>query len=89
MITQESLLRITIRAILIATTIGVASAILLLQLAWNYNPQDTFHGPDGIAWISLTTLGVIAFILGGGVSLTIYMALKLLVGVLRSFTSDT
>ncbi len=85
MVTPHTMLRISNRALLVALLIGAACAILAVRMALEHNPQNVFLGPEGIIWSYLSPLPVIAFVLGSGGALTIYVVLKYISALLRSF----
>jgi hypothetical protein len=47
---------------------GVLLGSFMVWAAWEHNPQQAFHGSDGVSWASLLNLGLVWLSVGGALT---------------------
>lgn len=76
-IAANDLLKISGRGLIATIVVALGCTSLVINLAWQHNPQQFFHTAEAINWFGLGIAGLLTLILSGGACLSLYTVSRL------------
>ncbi|MEM6999352.1 MAG: hypothetical protein AAF529_01105 [Pseudomonadota bacterium] len=74
----NDLLKISGRGVIATIVVVLGCTLLVINLAWQHNPQQFFHTAEAINWFGLCIAGLLTLILSGGACLSLYTVTRLI-----------